>query len=66
VEGAAVAWGRTIWQNVDPLVQPGEFLAILGPNGAGHFLLLPVTSECLEFFLQHLKSEMSSTTVGVV
>src|SRR5436305_6190629 len=41
VEDAAVALGgRTIWQEVRLSVQPGEFLAILRPNGAGQSTLL--------------------------
>lgn len=34
--GAALAYGdRVLWQGLDLDVRPGEFLAVLGPNGSG-------------------------------
>ncbi|MFF3878539.1 metal ABC transporter ATP-binding protein [Streptomyces sp. NPDC001978] len=36
LRGAAVSYGeRVVWQGVDLDVRPGEFLAVLGPNGSG-------------------------------
>ncbi|MER6526231.1 ATP-binding cassette domain-containing protein [Streptomyces sp. NPDC001508] len=36
LRGAAVSYGeRTVWQGLDLDVRPGEFLAVLGPNGSG-------------------------------
>ena len=40
-DGAAVRLGgRTIWSNVDLEVGPGEFVAVLGPNGVGKSTLI--------------------------
>ena len=40
VDATAVLGGRLVWSKVNATVHPGEFVAILGPNGVGKSTLL--------------------------
>lgn len=43
LRGAGLSFGsRQLWQDVDLTVAPGEFLAVLGPNGCGKTSLIRV------------------------
>lgn len=43
LDGAGLSYrGRDLWQNLCLAVQPGEFIAVLGPNGSGKTSLVKV------------------------
>ena len=43
LEGVAVGYpGRTLWRDLDLVIEPGEFLAVLGGNGTGKTTMLKV------------------------
>src|SRR5260221_12917913 len=56
LKNATLRFGkRTLWKDLDLTVKPGEFLAILGPNGTGKTSLLKVLLGLNELTEGHVK-----------
>src|SRR5207245_2365296 len=56
VEGLALRFGeRTLWEGLNFELQPGEFLAVLGPNGTGKTSLIRILLGLLEPSAGHVQ-----------
>lgn len=71
-EGACLAFGsRVLWQDLDLQVRPGEFLAVLGPNGSGktsfvNTMLGTTTLRAGRVLIQGKAVHRGSPTVGLI
>ncbi|MEV0061365.1 ATP-binding cassette domain-containing protein [Nocardia sp. NPDC050718] len=64
LRGASLSFGeRTLWRDLDLDVAPGEFIAVLGPNGSGKTSLLRVLLGLLE--LGSGTAEVAGAPAGV-